>query len=226
VAFLRSLLVILPPSGLLVAACSGSSSVQASGGAGGNGGSGAAASTGGSAGMAGMGGIPIGQAPVAIADAVCAKAFECCTAEELMALSVIGETEDQCRVAVAAFLGLYQVNIQASITAMRSAYDGVALSDCVGNHQLRTCEMVPSLEEINCAGAVVPLIPIGETCGAHHECIDGYCAGAGSSAATPTGTCTAKKADGEMCAGPEECASGACPSTGCGPQSSAPLCGG
>jgi hypothetical protein len=275
-------LVVLPLSGLVAAACSGSSSVQGSGGApgkggaGGTGGGGATAGKGGSGtggtsgkgggGSAGKGGsgsagkgsggampsaggaggslggeggapaggtsgtggaIPIGEAPAAIAGAVCAKAFECCTAEELMGLSVVGQTEEQCRATVAAFLGLYQVNIQTSIAAMRAAYDGDALGDCVAEHEDRSCDELPSFEEIGCAGAVVPLIPLGEVCGAHHECIDGYCEGAGSSASSPTGTCAEKKADGEPCADPFECEGGACSTeTGCGPTDAEPLCGG
>jgi hypothetical protein len=166
------------------------------------------------------------MAPVAIANAVCAKAFECCSAEELMALSVVGETEDQCRAAVAAFIGLYQIDIQTSIAAMRASYDGDALADCVAEHEARACDMLPSFEEIGCASAVTPLIPLGEACGAHHECIDGYCEGA-SSASSPTGTCTAKKADGETCADPFECEGGSCSTaTGCGSTSGDPLCGG
>lgn len=279
VTLLRSLVVVLPLSGLVVAACSGSSSVEGTGGAGATGGKGGGAATGGSggkggaatggkgaggsgsgsagkgsggsgtstggtggsglsgeggvpssggsAGTAGTVGIPLAQAPMQLANAVCAKAFECCTAEELMALSVIGQTEDQCRAAVAAFIGLYQANIQASIAAMRASYDGGALAGCVDEHETRACDDLPSFEEIGCAGAVVPLIAMGEACGAHHECIDGYCEGAGTSAATPTGTCAPKKADGETCVNPFECEGGACStSTGCGPTTGQPLCGG
>lgn len=272
-------MVVLPLSGLVFAACSGSSNVQGSGGSGGTGtaGSGAsggkgggagtggkagagtggsgsagkgsggstptggssgsggeggeAPSTGGSAGTAGtgaaggMGGIPLAMAPASIANAVCAKAFDCCSAEELMALSVVGQTEDQCRAFVATFLGLYQVDIQASIAAMRAGYDGEALAECVAEHEDRACDMLPAFEEIGCPGAVVPLIPLGEACGAHHECIDGFCEGA-SSAASATGTCTVKKEDGEPCSSPFECEGGACSTeSGCSSTSGAPICG-
>lgn len=222
-AFLRSLIVALPLIALTAAACSGSS-VEGTGGAGGSGGTGTGGSAG-TAGTAGAGGIAIGMAPVAIANAVCAKAFECCSAEELMALSIVGETEDQCRAAVAAFIGLYQIDIQTSTDAMRASYDGDALADCVGEHETRTCDMLPSFEEIGCASAVTPLIPLGEACGAHHECIDGYCEGA-SSASSPTGTCTPRKAEGETCTAPFECEGGSCSTaTGCGSTSGVPLCG-
>lgn len=205
---------------------------KGSGGTGGSGGSeqageGGVPSSGGSSGtgMGGMAGIPLGQAPMRLADAVCAKAFECCNAQELSALLVT--TEDQCRLLVATYVTTYQVNIEASIAAMRATYDGVALADCVDAHEARTCDDLPSFAEIGCAGAVVPLVAMGETCGAHHECIDGYCDGAGPSASTPTGTCAPKKADGEPCAQPFECEGGACSTAdGCGPTSDMPICGG
>jgi hypothetical protein len=166
------------------------------------------------------------MAPAAIAGAVCAKAFECCSAEELMALSIVGETEEQCRSAVTTFVGLYQIDIQTSIAAMRAGYDGDALADCVAEHEARTCDMLPSFEEIGCAAAVTPLIPLGDACGAHHECIDGYCEGA-SSASSASGTCAVKKADGEACVDPFECEGGSCSTaTGCGTTSGVPLCGG
>ena len=271
-AFWHSPLVVLPLSGLVALACSGSSNVQSAGGAGGTGGTGTgggsasggaagrggsgtggsgagkgaggsnsstggtgggpgeageggAPSSGGSAGTAGTSGIPIGMAPVAIANAVCAKAFECCSAEQLMMLSVVGQTEDQCRAFVASFLGLYQIDIQGSIAAMRASYDGDALAGCVAEHEDRACDMLPAFEEIGCAGAVVPLIPLGEACGAHHECVDSYCDGA-SSASSATGTCIVKKSDGEPCADPFECEGGSCSTeTGCGSTSGAPICG-
>jgi hypothetical protein len=198
------------------------------GGTAGNGEGGEAASTGGGAGTggsAGTGGIPIGMAPAAIASAICAKVFECCSAEQRMTLGTIGETEDQCRAFVEAFLGLYQLDIRTSIAAMRAEYDGQALAECVAEHQDRACDMLPAFEEIGCPGAVVPLIPLGETCGAHHECIDGYCEGA-SSASSPSGTCTVKKAEGEPCTDPSECEGGACSTeTGCGSTTGAPICG-
>lgn len=201
------------------------------GGAAGNGEGGEAPSTGGSSGAGGSsggggsGGIPLGMAPVAIANAVCAKAFECCSAADLMALAVIGQTEDQCRAFVATFLGIYQVDIQTSIAAMRAGYDGDALAECVAEHEERACDMLPAFAEIGCPGAVIPLIPLGEACGAHHECIDSYCEGA-SSASSATGTCVVKKADGEPCSDPFECEGGACSTgTGCGSTSGAPICG-
>ncbi len=181
--------------------------------------------TGAVSGSGGGGGIPIANAPVELATAVCGKVFECCSEAQRMGLSILGQSEDQCRLAVATFLALYAADIEASVAAGRADYDGEALAGCVAEQEQRACDMLPGLGDIGCAGAVIPLVPLGETCGAHDECIDGYCDGA-TQATSPTGTCAAKKADGEMCGAAEECEGGACTSTGCGVATNTPICGG
>lgn len=224
-----------------ISACSGESTEGAggtgatggaSGGSGGKGGSttGGSAGTGGSgavSGSGGGGGIPFDDAPTELAGAVCAKAFECCTAEELAALAVVGSSEAQCRIAVALLIELYGADIQDSIDAGRAAYDGEAVAGCIAAQEGRACDMLPAFGEIGCAGSVVPLVAMGEACGAHNECMGGgYCDGA-TQVSSPTGTCATKKADGEACTIPEECEGGACDSAaGCGPTDNTPICGG
>jgi hypothetical protein len=235
-------IVALLASTWLVAACSGESTPGASGAgaggdsAGGSGGKGGAGgSTGGSGGSSGgsggssgsgSGGVTFANAPTELATAICAKAFECCTEAELEALAVVGTSEAQCRLAVATLLQLYAVDIQESLDAGRAEYDGEAVAGCIAAQEGRSCDDLPSFGEIGCAGAVVPLVEMGETCGAHHECIDGYCDGA-TQASTPTGTCAAPKPEGEACTIPEECEGGACNTdTGCTTSDEAPICGG
>jgi hypothetical protein len=165
---------------------------------------------------------------------VCAKAFECCTEEELDALALVGESESQCRLAIGALLGLYAVEIQASIDAGRARYDGEGLADCIESPAELGCDMLPGranpgilsfLDAIGCPGVMSPLVEMGETCGAHHECLDGYCDGA-TQAWSPTGTCAATKANGEDCTLAEECEGGACsPTDGCEPVDDTPICG-
>jgi len=199
------------------------------GGTGGTGGStgGTGGSTSGTGGGSGAGGVPFDDAPTELAGAVCAKAFECCTEEELAAIAIVGSSETQCRLAVATLLQLYSADIETSVEAGRAAYDGEAVAGCIAAQEGRACDDLPSFGEIGCAGAVVPLVPIGDACGAHNECMDGgYCDGA-TQVASPTGTCAEKKADGEACTIAEECEGGACDTAaGCGPTDDTPICGG
>src|SRR5262245_13558823 len=114
----HSTLFALLASAWLVAACGGESNVQpgaggtggdSAGGTGGKGGSGGGSATGGSgtggstggkgggggsggSSGGGSGGVTFANAPTELANAVCAKAFECCTEEELMAIAVVGSS--------------------------------------------------------------------------------------------------------------------------------------
>jgi hypothetical protein len=213
--------------GALCASACATSSVDSPAGAAaapGNGGSGAFA-TGASAGTAGsmtagnaavagvanaggQPGLPLSNTPLAFAMAACDRLFDCCSPGEL-AMLVAGSTEQDCTDAYQASLELDVAEYTAAVAARRALYDGVMFQTCLDDYGSRECQVLRESDKIQCFDAVRPQVALGFSCGAHFECIDGYCDG-GSGAATPDGTCAQRKLNGAVCSEPEECESRHC----------------
>ena len=202
----------------------------AAGTSGGTGGAGGTVATAGEAGMpsggtAGGGGVPIADAPVTVAVDLCDKIFECCSAAELMNLSVLGQSKSNCEFAVAAYLGLLLNAVTDSLTAGRLAYDGTALATCIDDYGTRSCNMLRGLDNFDCPGLLVPEVAEGDACGLSVECVDGYCDGS-NDAANPVGQCVPKKQNGADCSDSAECVGGTCENLQCADTVTMALCGG
>ncbi|HTQ06117.1 MAG TPA: hypothetical protein VMI54_19780 [Polyangiaceae bacterium] len=221
---------------VLVAACGGSSNefttqspgsgaaagLSATGGAGaGSGGS--ATSGAGGTNASGTGGIAASDAPVTVALDLCDKIFLCCSADELMNLSVLGQSKSSCELAVAAYLGLLLDKATPSIDAGRLVYDGTALSKCLDDYGGESCDMLRGLDDFDCPGLLVPEVAQGDACGLSAECIDGYCDGS-DDPNNPVGECVPKKQNGADCADSAECVGGTCDVNTCTDTAQASLC--
>ncbi len=218
----------------LVQGCGGTSTERAAdnagnGGAGGSGGSGGSSGSGGSntSGTGGTGGgVAIDEAPLVVAVALCDKIYECCDAEELMNIQVIGAGKSQCQFGVAVFLQLQVDAVKEAIADGRVEYDPTALTRCLDDYGERSCDALRRIESFECEGLLVPQQLEGEACGVSTECIDGYCAG-GSDASAPVGKCVPIRQNGEGCSANAECASGSCGTEGvCEDAPVLVLCGG
>jgi hypothetical protein len=170
--------------------------------------------------------IAIDDAPSTVAQDLCAKIYDCCSAEEIMNLEGIGTSQSSCEFAVAVVIGLRVTTVKPAIDAGRVSYDGAALSRCLDDYGAQSCGMLRSIESFQCDGLLVPEQAAGERCGVSDECSAGYCDG-GTSADTPDGTCAPLKANGDPCAADAECAGGSCDTDGtCTDAPALALCGG
>lgn len=205
---------------------SGGASSGGKGGAAGltSGSSGEGGASGGSGAPNGTGGVDMTLAPTEVARAACAKIYECCSAEDLMNLSIIGGGESSCQLVVAAYIALQLQTSTPAFDDGRLGYDGAALEGMIDDLESRECDMLPALEELDLSDVLVPMVEEGGECGLDYECIEGYCDGGGN-ATSPQGTCAPLLETGDDCSAPTQCASGYCDMT-CGEATAVPLCSG
>jgi hypothetical protein len=157
------------------------------------------------------GAVAIDEFPAAFADVSCGRMFECCTAEEL-GMSPFGGSEQSCKSLFSSGLTQLVAPLKASLAAGRVTFDGVGLGDCLMAYGTTSCmelrdpdSMIESCEEF-----VTPKVGLDGVCEESYECIEGYCAVAG--------TCQVKKANGAPCSDEDdECQSGFCEVDRCAP---------
>ncbi len=157
-----------------------------------------------------------GAAPLSLEDLAkksgevsCAKIFGCCTAEERQDLPY--ESEEACRTAASALVTLLIGGIAESEKAGRLSYDAQAAGSCIEQMQAASCAEYDALDGGACDLVISPLVPVGDACAEHSECIEGYCVGADSEAQPPVlGVCEALVDDGAPCEGDNDCRSDYC----------------
>jgi hypothetical protein len=156
----------------------------------------------------GQPGLPLSNTALSFATAACDRIFDCCSPEE-RGMLVAGMTEQDCTDAFQASIELDVAEYSAAILANRAIYDGVMFQTCLDDYGSRDCQVLRESEKIQCFDAVRPNVMFAGSCGAHFECVEGYCDG-GSGSARPDGTCAQRKPNGAVCLEPEECESGHC----------------
>jgi hypothetical protein len=156
--------------------------------------------------------IPIAEAPQKIAQAVCPKAWTCCTATQLMGNQNAGTDEQSCEAKTTQSYQNQLDAVQASQRQHRVLYDGDQLDACLGNIRSYTCEMLATTNHFSgvagCDSFIKPLVDIGGDCGFNFECINSWCKTDTNGA---NGKCTAFAQVGETCGnaqGDTPCGSG------------------
>ena len=140
-------------------------------------------------------------------DALCTKAFKCCTQVELSMLfdsSTTLTTTTQCDTYEETLFGFSVTRINASVTAGRVTYDADAAGACLGaisgasctdfDHDATTPNAPPS-----CAPFLVAKVAVGGGCTQNYECTTGYCKGAVTTPTPMDGMCAAVPTMGQAC---------------------------
>ena len=172
-----------------------------------------------------------------IAAAECAKAFECCTTEEVNQyfIGTNFQSEQECVDFITMFYASFG-NYQASIDAGKMTYDGEKAADCIAVIETATCDAFAHGSAVlsGCEDFTTGLVANDGECATDSECASNYCEGdtvipvkAGICKTIPgageactsqcaanlqcqSGTCMPLKADGASCRDRDECASGSC----------------
>jgi MYXO-CTERM domain-containing protein len=147
-----------------------------------------------------LGGIPADQAPTAIAETVCAKAYDCCTPTQLMGNDLAGTDEATCEQKTHDAFANNLAPVLASQARYRSAYDGAKLGACLAfiratnGHDLGTTNHFSGIP--GCDAFVQPRVALGGGCTYDWECQQGQCI---KSAGQIDGLCKPLDAVGESC---------------------------
>jgi MYXO-CTERM domain-containing protein len=154
-------------------------------------------------------GVPIETAPDEIATTVCPKAYECCTAAQLMGnKDLAGTSEPDCEVKTKNGYANDISGIQASEMAGRSMYNGDKLAACLATIRASTCAMLNTTNHLTgvpgCDSFVTPMVQVGGACGNDYECVQGWCK-PNQMMSGADGTCTVPT-NGEPCTSDGRCA--------------------
>ena len=124
--------------------------------------------------------IPVDETSKDLAAAVCTKAYDCCSMEQLMNnMDLTGTTEAECEQQSADnFRGMLQ-GVQFSVDKKRSVYLADKVDACLATLRGSDCgtlNMTNHLSGVpNCDGFASPLVKLGGACNNDYECIDSWC---------------------------------------------------
>jgi uncharacterized protein (TIGR03382 family) len=159
-------------------------------------------------GCGGVSGIPIEKTATDFAKAICPKAYDCCTMEQLMKNAAAGMTEAECETKTATNFRSYLQNMQSSENAGRSKYDEMKVDACLQAIRAATCSQLTMITNLSglpeCDSTfATPLVASGGTCVNDFECIDSVCQ---IPEAGGAGTCVAGVPAGGSCGSTAHCA--------------------
>ncbi|MBI5511614.1 MAG: hypothetical protein HY903_22895 [Deltaproteobacteria bacterium] len=183
--------------------------------------------------------VELEDLPDAVAETLCKKAYECCTADEVVASQQTGYTSSsaECPAKMASGLQGTKTNIERGEKRDRLVYHGDRLRECLDAYATLSCDALKSAATSRlpvCDGYLEPKVTPGGACDYDDECIGGSCEGESGdaegvcvafvAAAAACGTapcgdglycsgtdvCMQKKADGEACGANYECLTGGC----------------
>jgi hypothetical protein len=153
------------------------------------------------------------DAPAMLAPAICARAYRCCTMDQLMKNGNAGTDMATCETKTQAALA-GQVNaIESSERKGRVNYDGLKVQACIAylndaNTQCSDLNMTFHLSGVpQCSSFLEPKVAVGGACTLDFECIDGFCDTTGA-AAGADGKCRALGKAGDSCADMGRCEAG------------------
>src|SRR4051812_24726079 len=125
-------------------------------------------------------GIPIDKTATDFAKAICPKAYDCCTTEQLMGNDAAGTTEAECETNTSKNFRDSLNTMQGSENAGRAKYDQAQVDLCLAALRAATCTELTAIHSISGIPAcnstfATPLVAIGGKCGQDYECIDSVC---------------------------------------------------
>ncbi len=155
------------------------------------------------AGCGGVSGIPIDQTATRIADAVCPKAWSCCTADQLSGNTAAGTDVASCEAQTTSNYQSQLSVVQASVNQKRATYESSKVDACLATIQSADCATLDMTNHLagvpGCDSFTTPLVPPGGACSQDYECIGGFC-DVPQDTTNGEGTCTAFVATGQSCA--------------------------
>jgi hypothetical protein len=159
-------------------------------------------------GGSGGGPIAITDLGTQLSDALCKKAFMCCTQPQLTALfqsTTTLTTTAQCETYLSGLISGFAIpQYQASIAAGRATYNGSAAEVCVDLLESATCtefdaDATDTAAPSGCAGLLVAQVGSAGACTQDYECTTGYCQGAAGGSTPTDGHCAAIPSMGQAC---------------------------
>jgi hypothetical protein len=147
-------------------------------------------------------GIPIEKTATEYSQAICTKAYACCTAAQLMNNKSAGTSEPECEASTADDFRRQLQQRQEAENAGRAKYDQAKVDACLAAIRAATCAELTTIRSLAGIPAcdstfVTPLVEIGGKCQQDFECIGGVCQkGPGAF----DGVCAAGVAAGASCA--------------------------
>jgi hypothetical protein len=162
-------------------------------------------------GCGGVDAIPIDKTAKDFADAICPKAYSCCTAEQLMGNDAAGTSEAECKMKTTeSFTGLLQ-GLQNSQSAKRSQFQQDKVDACLQTIRTSDCATLNMTNHLSgvpgCDVFATPLVAVGGRCDNDYECINSYCKVPQDPDPPGPGVCTAGATAGQPCV-TDQCAAG------------------
>lgn len=154
------------------------------------------------AGCGKVSGIPVEETATALAQAICPKAYSCCTAQQLMGNAAAGTSEPDCEVQTAQQFRQQLQLMDQSDNAGRARYDQGQVDACLAAIRAATCSDLTSIRSLSQIPAcdstfATPLVSAGGKCQQDYECIAGICQ---RPAGSFDGICVAGVPAGSSCA--------------------------
>jgi len=145
--------------------------------------------------------IPIDSRAAEIARTICPKAYQCCTADQLLSNASAGTTEAECEQNTTRDYRTFLMNVQKSQDAGRCRYERSKLDACLATLRTSTCATLNMTNHITgvptCDGVTTPLVAIGGACSNDFECVGGGVCLIPQGAVE--GTCVAGATVGQSC---------------------------
>lgn len=144
-------------------------------------------------------GVSLDDMPSQIANAYCAKVYECCSGAELAGRQSEGPDEKSCRLHNAVAFAQIRDQVRASNDKHRAVYRGDQMQACVTALKAAPCSSLKTRkpgELAACDRYIEPLVAAGGACGFDHDCVASSCEGEQDGV---DGVCTARVGDGQPC---------------------------
>jgi hypothetical protein len=166
------------------------------------------------------GGVSLAEAPQQIAKAVCPRAYECCTQNQLMNNDLAGTDPASCEAKTTEGFRNNLQTVANSQKAGRSVYRGDKLAACLDYIRNSSCQELNRTNHftgLQCEPYTEPRVAPGGKCTLDFECIGGFCekpAGEGAIEGTckmgdpPPPTTRGQAPAGQMCFYASSCAYG------------------
>lgn len=178
----------------------GSAGSDAGGSNSGGGGATNTAGTMGAGGAPASGTLSIDEFPMVLAQAKCAKLYECCAG-----MPGVPAMMSTCVAQRNAIHLSWRRAWQPSIMSGKLIWNGDKARACADSLRALACGAdTVALAALPCNQLVSPQVAAGGDCAGTHECQMSWCDAMG------TGKCEARKANGMSCTGAEQCEGGAC----------------
>jgi hypothetical protein len=159
----------------------------------------------------------LASVPGGLAQAVCGKIYQCCSAAERTGNALSGGDQKSCEATASGLVSLGIASVKSSVDKGRVVYHADKMSVCLEKLRALDCPAarMTSLEENpipECAAAFEGKVALGSACADSGECVTRYCDAGGAD----EGKCAATKADGQPCQLDPECTNGECAGGVCG----------